>query len=96
MWWIYLIELIIHSELLISLRTYFVSSQNKQELDPSLSMFPDQEYEAKKYFEELQRIYSASSDLECKLNLMERNHLDGRDDVAGTMGAHISVSKLKF
>ena len=59
-------------------------------------MFPDQEYEAKKYFEELQRIYSASSDLECKLNLMERNHLDGRDDVAGTMGAHISVFKLKL
>ena len=59
-------------------------------------MFPDQEYEAKKYFEELQRIYLASSDLECKLDLMERNHLDGRDDVAGTMGAHISVSKLKF
>ena len=58
-------------------------------------MFPDQEYEAKKYFEELQRIYSASSELECELKLMERNHLDGRDDVAG-MGAHISVFKLEL
>ena len=46
-------------------------------------MFPDQEYEAKKYFAELQRIYSASSELECELNLLERSILDGRDGVAG-------------